>query len=132
MESVAAGMMGGWNCHRRVLALPSSCSSPRQVASLVNIRPYHNNFVQFSLRLSTVPSRPITIVGSNFMEKGRSCHDSFEVLQTLQRIPKDEIQSVEVLWSPRKDNEVLSEDQLLREFPRLKRIEKGIMYTKTE
>lgn len=67
-----------------------------------------------------------------FKEHGRKCHDSFEVLQTLQRIPKNEIQSVEVLWSPRKDNEILLEDQLLGDFPRLKRIEKGIIYTKSK
>lgn len=27
-----------------------------------------------------------------FKENGRNCHDTFEVFQTLQRIPKDEIQ----------------------------------------
>ncbi|KAL8122824.1 uncharacterized protein LOC141701966 [Apium graveolens] len=64
-----------------------------------------------------------------FKEKGRTCTHSFEVLQTLQRIPINEIQSVEVLWSPRKDNEVLLEDQLLRDFPGLIRIENGFIYT---
>ncbi|KAK1358401.1 hypothetical protein POM88_051657 [Heracleum sosnowskyi] len=56
------------------------------------------------------------------------CYDFFDVLRTLERIPKKELQSVKVLWSPRKEDKVLLEDELLRDFPRLIRIENGLLY----
>ncbi|KAK1358388.1 hypothetical protein POM88_051644 [Heracleum sosnowskyi] len=54
-----------------------------------------------------------------FKENGTRYHHVSEVLQTLQCIAKNEIQSVKVLWSPRKEYEVLLEDQLRIDFPRL-------------
>lgn len=72
MESVAAGPIG-WNCHRKVLHLPSSsCFSPRRVVSLVNIASYHNYFVQFSLRSSTVPLRSTTVTSRRMIIVGDS------------------------------------------------------------
>ncbi|KAK1358385.1 hypothetical protein POM88_051641 [Heracleum sosnowskyi] len=56
---------------------------------------------------------------SSFKENGQRYFDSIEVLQTLKRIPENEIQSVEVLWSPPKKDEVLLEDDLVRNFHRL-------------
>uniref|UniRef100_A0A165ZE24 Uncharacterized protein n=1 Tax=Daucus carota subsp. sativus TaxID=79200 RepID=A0A165ZE24_DAUCS len=47
-------------------------------------------------------------------EKGRKYFDSLAVLQTLQHIPKNQIQSVEVFWSPQKEDEVLSEEDIRR------------------
>ncbi|XP_074369993.1 uncharacterized protein LOC141711448 isoform X1 [Apium graveolens] len=47
-------------------------------------------------------------------ENGKEYFDSFAVLQTLQRIPKDQIHSVEVFWSPQKENEVLTEEDIRR------------------
>lgn len=58
-------------------------------------------------------------------EEGKSCHDCVQVLQTLRRVPKYKLQSVKVSWSPRKDDAVLLEDELHRDFPRLKHIQNG-------
>ncbi|KAL8112008.1 hypothetical protein AgCh_019641 [Apium graveolens] len=38
--------------------------------------------------------------------------DSFAVLQTLERVPKEDIKSVRVMWTPQKEDEVLTEEDL--------------------
>ncbi|KAL6575422.1 hypothetical protein OROMI_012707 [Orobanche minor] len=57
-------------------------------------------------------------------EKGKKYVDSLTVLQTLQRIPKNNIQSVEVVWSPQKEDEVLFEEAI-RRYTTMTRIENG-------
>ncbi|KAK1376457.1 hypothetical protein POM88_032650 [Heracleum sosnowskyi] len=47
-------------------------------------------------------------------EKGEYVH-FFAVLQTLQRIPKKDIESVRVMWTPQKEDEILTEEDLRRQ-----------------
>lgn len=48
-------------------------------------------------------------------EEKRKYIDSFDVLQTLLRIPKNSIKSVRVMWTPQKEDEILTEEDLQRQ-----------------
>ncbi|KAK1405514.1 hypothetical protein POM88_005119 [Heracleum sosnowskyi] len=62
-------------------------------------------------------------------EKGKKYVDSLAVLQTLQRIPKNNIQSVEVLWSPQREDEVLFEETI-RRYTTMTRVNNGQDFSK--
>lgn len=46
--------------------------------------------------------------------------DLVAVLEKLNSIPTREIRGVNVLWTPQEENDVLSEDRLLMDYPNLK------------
>lgn len=49
----------------------------------------------------------------------RNAEDLQQALTTLGSVPVDQLQAVEILWTPQDANDTLSEQELLRDYPAL-------------
>uniref|UniRef100_A0A0D9X3X4 Uncharacterized protein n=1 Tax=Leersia perrieri TaxID=77586 RepID=A0A0D9X3X4_9ORYZ len=56
----------------------------------------------------------------------RSAADLTKVLGILNSIHANEIQGIQVLWTPQEEGDVLSEERLLKDYPHLKPLMKNL------
>lgn len=49
----------------------------------------------------------------------RSAEDLRQALTTMGSVPVDQLQAVEILWTPQDANDSLSEQELLHDYPTL-------------
>ncbi|OEL33905.1 hypothetical protein BAE44_0005074 [Dichanthelium oligosanthes] len=76
------------------------------------------------VKLQALQIRPLTILvaadGALKFPEVRNYADLEAVVEKLNSIPARKIQGIQVLWTPQDENDVLSEEKLLEDYPHLK------------